>query len=105
MTITPDELRRRVRRELIVAGVASLIAIWTGSLLLAARLDFIFDLTADRFVVGVSIVVCLGCVYWWAAGPRGMMRDRYFVLVPMFLAAGPAIYALDDLGAGLIAVA
>jgi hypothetical protein len=34
-----------------------------------------------------------------------MMRDRYFVLVPMFLSAGPAIYALHDLGAGLIAVA
>ena len=105
MTITPDELRRLVRRDLIVAATGSLIAIWTSSLLVAARLDFVSDLTADRFVAGVSIVVGLGCVYWWAAGPRGMMRDRYFVLVPMFLSAGPGIYALHDLGAGLIAVA
>ncbi len=67
----PDRRRRRLPdRDLDLAA------------LVAARLDFVSDLTADRLVAGVSIVVCLGCVYWWAAGPRGMMRDRYFVLVP-----------------------
>jgi len=44
-------------------------------------------------------------VYWWAAGPRDMQRDRYFVLIPLLLVAGPGIYSIHELGAGLIAVA
>jgi hypothetical protein len=50
-------------------------------------------------------VICIGCIFWWMAGPRVMWRDRYFVLIPLFLAAGPGLYALHDLGAGLVAVA
>jgi hypothetical protein len=105
VSLTPEELRRLVRRDLWVAGGGSLIAVWTSSLLLAAHMGFISHLTADRVVASVSIVVCLGSIFWWAAGPREMRRDRYFVLIPLLLAAGPGIYAIHDLGAGLVAVA
>ena len=105
MSISPEDLRRLVRRDLVVAGGGSLIAVWTSSLLLAARMGFIHHQPADKAVAAVSIVLSLGCVFWWAAGPRDMWRDRYFVLIPMFLTAGPGLYALHDLGAGLIVVA
>jgi hypothetical protein len=105
VTLTQEELRRLVRRDLVVAGCGSLVAIWSMALLLAAHLGFVSDLTAYRVVGGVAIVVALGSVYWWAAGPRTMQRDRYFVLIPLLLIAGPGIYAIHELGAGLIAVA
>lgn len=105
MTLTQEELRRLVRRDLVVAGVGSLIAIWSMALLLAAHIDFVSDITAYRVVSAVAIVVGLGSVYWWAAGPRDMLRDRYFVLIPLLLVAGPGIYSLHELGAGLVAVA
>lgn len=101
MTITPEETRRLVRRDLAIAGIGSLMAIWTTSLIAAGSLGFIPQKTADTAVVTVSIVIAVGCVYWWAAGPPGMMRDRYFVLVPLFLAAGPGLYAAHRLGGGL----
>ena len=105
MTLTQEELRRLVRRDLVVAGAGSLIAIWSMALLLAARMDFVSDTTAYRVVGGIAIVVGLGSVYWWAAGPRDMQRDRYFVLIPLLLVAGPGIYSIHELGAGLVAVA
>jgi hypothetical protein len=105
VSLTQQELRRLVYRDLIVASAGSMAAIWSSALLLAARLDFVSDLTADRVVAAVSIVVALASIFWWAAGPREMRRDRYFVLAPLLLAAGPGIYAIHDLGAGLIAVA
>jgi hypothetical protein len=105
LSIKPEELRRLVRRDLVVAGLGSLIAVWTSSLLLAARLGFIHHQTADKAVAAVSIVLSVGCIFWWAAGPTEMRRDRYFVLIPLFLIAGPGLYALHDLGAGLIVVA
>ena len=101
MTLTPEETRRLVRWDLAVAGVGSLMAIWTSSLLVAGSLGFIPELMADRVVAGISAIIAVGCVYWWAAGPPGMMRDRYFVLVPLFLAAGPGLYAAHALGGGL----
>ena len=105
MTPSPEELRRLVRRDLVVAGCGALIAIWTSSLLLAARLGFIHHQTADKVVAAVSIVLSLGCIFWWALGPPEMRRDRYFVLIPLFLTAGPGLYSLHDLGAGLVVVA
>lgn len=105
MTLTQEELRRLVRRDLFVAGGGSLIAIWSMALLLAAHLNFVSDLTAYRVVAAIAIVVGLGSVYWWAAGPREMLRDRYFVLIPLLLVAGPGIYSIHELGAGLVAVA
>ena len=105
MTLTQEDLRRLVRRDLVVAGVGSLVAIWSMALLLAAHMGFVSHLTAYRVVAAVAIVVGLGCVYWWAAGPRDMQRDRYFVLIPLLLVAGPGIYSIHELGAGLIAVA
>jgi len=105
MSLTPEQLRRLVRWDLIVAGLGSLFAIWATSLLVAGGLGFIDPENADKVVAGVCIVICLASLTWWAAGPRSMLRDRYFVLVPVFLAAGPGIYALHDLGAGPVAVA
>jgi len=105
VSTSPEELRRLVRRDLVLAGCGSLVAVWTSSLLLAARFGFIHHQTADKVVAAVSIVLSLVCIFWWAAGPRDMWRDRYFVLIPLFLTAGPGLYALHDLGAGLLVVA
>jgi len=46
----------------------------------------------------VSILLSVACIFWWAAGPPDMRRDRYFVLIPLFLTAGPGLYALNHDG-------
>jgi hypothetical protein len=101
MTLPPDQLRRLVRRDLIVAGAGALLAIWSLGILAAAHFGFVSTITAGRAVVGTAALVGAGCVWWWASGPRVYMRDRVIVLTPVFLIAGPGLIGVNDLGGGV----
>jgi hypothetical protein len=100
--IEREPLRKLVRRDLIVTVVGSLIAIWTYSIVAAAAFGSISELTAGRVEVAVASVVSAFCVWWWASGPPGLMRDRLMVLIPVFLVAGPGLIGLRNLGGGLV---
>jgi hypothetical protein len=102
MTLPPDQLRRLVRRDVILAGVGSLLAVWAVALIVAARIGLISELTSGRVVVGTAVIVGAACFWSWAAGPREYLRDRMIVLTPVFLIAGPALIGVHDLGGGVL---
>ncbi len=104
MTETPEQLRTLVRRDLAVLIGGGAIAIWLCGLLVAGKLGLLSEDTSSTIVVAAASVVCLGCLGWWAAGPRRWLRDRYLVLVPVCLAGPTAAIALYDLGASVFAV-
>src|SRR5262245_34394822 len=97
-----EALRKLVKRDLIVTVCGSLIAIWTYSLVAAAALGSVSELTAGRVEVAVAVLVSAFCVWWWAAGPPGLMRDRVIVLIPIFLIAGPGLIGVRNLGGGVV---
>jgi hypothetical protein len=98
----PERLRKLVRRDLVVVGAGSLIAIWTYSVIAAVELGTVSRITAGRVAVAVAVIVSVGCVYWWAVGPPGMRRDRLMVLIPAFLIAGPGLVGVHYLGGGIV---
>ncbi len=81
---------------------ATLIAIWTYSLVVAVAFGTLSKITAGRAEVAVAVVVSVFCVWWWASGPRELMRDRMMVLIPVFLIAGPGLIGVHNLGGGMI---
>ena len=97
-----DDLRKLVRRDLMVAGGGSVIAIWTWSVIFAAHFGWISRLTAGRVAVLVGVVVGVGSLWRWASGPPSLMRDRVLVLTPLFLVAGPALIGVHYLGGGFV---
>ena len=97
-----SDVRKLVRRDLAVSGGGSVVAIWLLAVLALAGFNLVSHLTAYRVVTGLSALIAAGCLYWWAAG--SMLRDRYFVLLPVFLVAGPALYSTYQLGGGIAAV-
>jgi len=101
MTLPPEQLRRLVRRDLIVAGGGAFLAVAAVAFLVAGRLGVISELNAGRLAVALAAIVGVGCFYWWAAGPRMYMRDRIIVLTPVFLIAGPGLIGVNDLGGGI----
>jgi hypothetical protein len=102
MTLPPDQLRRLVRRDIAVAGGGALLAVWSLALVAAAHFGLVSRLTSGRAVVVTAVVVCVGCIWWWASGPRAYMRDRVIVLTPVFLMAGPGLLGVHDLGGGVV---
>jgi hypothetical protein len=102
MTLPPDQLRRLVRRDLIVAGGGALLAVWSLALVAAARFGVISTVNSGRAVVATSAVVGAGCIWWWASGPRVYLRERLIVLTPVFLIAGPGLIGVHDLGGGVV---
>ncbi len=103
MTLSPEELRRLVRRDLILAGVGLLVAIWSVGVLVIAHFGLISQLTSGRVVVVTGVVVGVACVWSWASGPREYLRDRVIVITPVFFIAGPALIAVHQLGGGQVA--
>jgi hypothetical protein len=101
MTLPPDELRRLVRRDLIVAGGGAFMAVAATAFLVAGRLGILSELGAGRIAVALSAIVGVVCFYSWASGPRVYLRDRIIVLTPVFLIAGPGLIGVNDLGGGL----
>ena len=51
VAIDPEQLRKLVRRDLVVTATGSLIAIWTYSLVAAAAFGSVSELTAGRVEV------------------------------------------------------
>src|SRR5919201_206211 len=102
MTLSPDELRRLVRRDVAVAGGGSAVGLAAIAVLIASRLDIVSKLTGDRVAVGAAALVVAACLAAWVSGPRELRRDRYIVFVPVCVIALPALLALADLGAGLV---
>lgn len=103
MTLTPDELRKLVRRDLTLAAVGSVIGIWTLAIVAAGAAGLVSKVTAGRVEVVTAVVVSVACLWWWAAGPRELLRDRYLVLVPVFLVAPAGLIGVRNLGAGIVA--
>ena len=101
MTLPPDQLRRLVRRDVMIAGVGAFVAIATAAFLVAGRLGIISTLAAGRIAVAAAAVVGAVCFWSWAAGPREYLRDRLIVLTPVFLIAGPGLVGVHDLGGGV----
>ena len=101
MTLPPDQLRRLVRHDLMIAGVGAFVAIATAAFLVAGQLGIISTLTAGRIAVAAAAVVGVVCFWSWAAGPREYLRDRLIVLTPVFLIAGPGLVGVHDLGGGV----
>jgi hypothetical protein len=102
MTLSPEQLRRLVRRDLMLAAAGSLLAIWSVGLLVVAHVGLISMLTSGRVVVATAVVVGVVCIWSWASGPREYMRDRLIVLTPVFLIAGPALIGVHELGGGAV---
>jgi hypothetical protein len=101
MTRPPDELRRLVRRDLIVAGGGAFLAVAATAFLVAGRVGILSELTSGRIAVALAAVVGVACFYSWAAGPRIYLRDRIIVLSPVFLIAGPGLIGVNELGGGV----
>jgi hypothetical protein len=102
MAMEPESLRKLVRRDVVVVAAGTLIAIWTYSLVAAVAFGTVSEITAGRAEVAVAVVVSAFCVWWWASGPRELMRDRIMVLIPAFLIAGPGLIGVRNLGGGLV---
>ena len=101
MSLSQEELRRLVRRDVAVAGVGSAVALAAAAALLAGRLGIVAQLTADRLAVVAAVAGSAACLYAWVGGPKELRRDRYFVFTPVCVVALPALLALADLGAGI----
>jgi hypothetical protein len=101
MTLPPEELRRLVRRDLIVAGGGAFLAVAAAAFLVAGKLGILSELSTGRIAVALAAIVGAVCFYWWAAGPRAYLRDRIIVLTPVFLIAGPGLIGVSELGGGV----
>jgi len=86
----------------MVAGGGSVIAIWSWAIIAAAQFGWVSHITAGRAAVVVGVIVGVGSLWWWASGPRSLMRDRIMVLTPLFLVTGPALIGVHYLGGGLV---
>jgi hypothetical protein len=101
MTLPPEQLRRLVRRDVMVAGGGAVIAISSLAIIALARFGVLSEINAGRAVVAVAAIVGAGCIWWWAVGPREYLRDRLIVLTPVFLIAGPGLVGVHYLGGGV----
>jgi hypothetical protein len=96
----PEELRRLVRVDVLVAGIGAAAAIVALAALVVGRLDLVSETAAATVAVAIAAVVGAACFFQFASGPRELWRDRLLVIAPVFLVAAPGIVGLNNLGAG-----
>lgn len=100
--LEPEELRRLVRIDVLVAGIGAAASIAALAVLVVGRLGLVSETAAATFAVAVTALIGVACFFQFGSGPRELWRDRLIVIAPVFLAAPPAIVALHDLGGGPI---
>ena len=100
--LTPAELQRLVKVDVLVAGIGTAAAIVALAVLVVGRLDLISVTAAATVAVAIAAVVGAACFFQFGSGPRELWRDRLLVVAPVFLVAAPGIVGLNDLGAGPI---
>jgi hypothetical protein len=98
--LTPDELQRLVRVDVLVAGIGTAAAIVALAVLVVGRVDVVSEAAAATAAVAIAAVVGAACFFQFGSGPRELWRDRLLVVAPVFLVAAPGIVGLNDLGAG-----
>lgn len=103
MTLSPEEMRRLVRRDVVVMGGGVALALVAVVALFASHFGLISQLNAARVGVALTAVLCAACLYTWASGPRELLRERVAVLTPLFLIAGPGLFGVHRLGGGVVA--
>jgi hypothetical protein len=100
--LTPEELQRLVKVDVLVAGIGTAAAIVALAVLVVGRLDLVSVTAAATVAVAIAAVVGAACFFQFGSGPRELWRDRLLVIAPVFLVAAPGIVGLNDLGAGPI---
>jgi hypothetical protein len=100
--LTPAELQRLVKVDVLVAGIGTAAAIVALAVLVVGRLDLVSVTAAATVAVAIAAVVGAACFFQFGSGPRELWRDRLLVVAPVFLVAAPGIVGLNDLGAGPI---
>ena len=100
--LTPEELQRLVKVDVLVAGIGTAAAIVALAVLVVGRLDLVSVTAAATVAVAIAAVVGAACFFQFGSGPRALWRDRLLVVAPVFLVAAPGIVGLNDLGAGPI---
>ena len=100
--LTPAELQRLVKVDVLVAGIGTAAALVALAVLVVGRLDLISVTAAATVAVAIAAVVGAACFFQFGSGPRELWRDRLLVIAPVFLVAAPGIVGLNDLGAGPI---
>jgi hypothetical protein len=98
--LTPDELQRLVRVDVLVAGIGTAAAIVALAVLVVGRVDVVSEAAAATAAVAIAAAVGAACFFQFGSGPRELWRDRLLVVAPVFLVAAPGIVGLNDLGAG-----
>jgi hypothetical protein len=103
MSLTPDQMRRIVRRDVAVAGGGALAAI-VAAVVMGLGLYGVLGVTdAARVAVVVTALLLAVCLFVWVSGPSELLRDRVIVLTPLFLVAGPGLVGVHRLGGGVAA--
>ncbi len=97
----PPELSELVRRDVRVFAVGSVLALVALGLIGLGSAGVIDARTAAAWAVVIGMLVAVGSVAWWMAGPRELRRERYMVLTPASLAALPVLAGLHRLATAL----
>jgi hypothetical protein len=98
-------MRQLVRRDLTILAAGSAAAFVALALVLLMAVDVLPEIGTSIVLVLIGIAVWLVCISAWLLGPPEYARDRYLVLVPVFLVTAPTAVALYQLGGALFAVA
>ena len=98
--IAPDDLRRLVRGDVLVAGLAAAAALLALAILAIGRLGLVSETAAATVVVALAAAIAVACFFRFGSGPGTLWRQRLIVVAPVFLVAAPAIVAVHDLGGG-----
>ena len=100
--LTPEELQRLVKVDVLVAGIGTAAAIVALAVLVVGRLGLVSVTAAATVAVAIAALVGSACFFQFGSCPRELWRDRLLVVAPVFLVAAPGIVGLNDLGAGPI---
>ena len=94
-----------MRRDVRLMAWGCLGAVVAVAAVAAGALDLVSERPAAWLALVVAAVVWVACLGSWLRGPRALLRDRYLLLMPVFLTAGPAVIAIAWLVSDALAYA